>query len=172
MDLLLTGVSNAGIGVVGAGDTANSFGGSTAGVVVSGPGTACAAAPSCNPGDPFYGSSFNNFVGNTVSTNEAGVVVEGAYTPNQDGLNSNPGAAFANNFAGNTWSDTINVVDFSGFNNPGSPMLPPSAPILNQYGPTDPNSVPANPDNSCDPTPGGSAALLALSGGQPLFFSC
>jgi hypothetical protein len=172
VDLLLTGVSNAGIGVVGAGDTANSFGGSTAGVVVSGPGTACAAAPSCNPGDPFYGSSFNNFVGNTVSTNEAGVVVEGAYAPNQDGLNSNPGAAFANNFAGNTWSDTINVVDFSGFNNPGSPMLPPSAPILNQYGPMDPNSVPANPDNSCDPTPGGSAALLALSGGQPLFFSC
>ena len=64
------------------------------------------------------------------------------------------------------------MVDFSGFNNPGSPMLPPSAPILNQYGPADPNPVPANADNTCDPTPGGSAALLALSGGVPLYYSC
>lgn len=183
-DLLLTGVSNASIGAVGAGDAANSFGGSQAGVVFSGPGSACAFASSCSPGDPFYGSSMNEFIGNTVSTNLAGVVVEGAYAPNEDGLNSNPGAAFENNFAGNMWSpaaggggpsNTINVVDFSGFSNPGDPATdgePPSSPILNQYGPTDPNSVPANPDNSCDPTPGGSATLLVLSGGAPVFYSC
>jgi hypothetical protein len=172
-NLLLTGVSGAGIGVVGAGDTGNTITHSSSGIVVGGPGTACETTPNCGIGDPGYGSTGNDFAGNTLTTDEAGVVVEGAYAPNEDGLNSAPGAAYGNNFAGNTWSDIINVVDFSGFNNPDNdPNLPPSAPILNQYGPSDPNSVPTNADNTCDPTPGGSQALLALTQGAPLYYSC
>jgi hypothetical protein len=175
-DLLLTGVSNAGIGAVGGGDTGNTITGSQAGIVVGGPGTACAiTGSSCTPGQPAYGSSLDAFFNNIVSGDQAGVVVEGAYAPNQRGLNSNPGGAVQNNFSGNNWnSNQINVVDFSGFNNPGPPTdgLPPSAPILNQYGPSDPNSVPTNTADACEPTPGGSPALLFLSGGQPLYYSC
>jgi hypothetical protein len=180
-NLLLTGVTGAGIGDVGAGDSGNTITHSQSGIVVGGPGSACETQPSCNPGDPGYGSTGNDFESNTLSNDEAGLVVEGAYAPNEDGLSSDPGAAFGNNFGGNQWGsgfpssngNTINMVDFSGFNNPppGNDMLPPSSPILNQYGPSDPAMVP-NTDNSCDPTPGGSEALEALSEGMPLYYSC
>ena len=176
-NLLLTGVYGAGIGVVGAGDTLNTISGSQSGIVVGGPSSECAIT-SCSIGDPGYGSVGNNFAGNTLSSNEAAVVVEGAYAPNELGLNSNPGAAEYNNFSGNTWSaegNEINVVDFSGFSNPGPPFpaSPPSAPIMNQYGTSDPNPMPSNtPDISCEPTPGGSPALLALSMDEPIYYSC
>jgi len=171
-NLLLTGVTGAGIGDVGAGDSANTITDSQAGIVVGGPGSACETQPSCNPGDPGYGSSQNDFVNNAVNSNEAGVVVEGAYAPNEDGLNSVPEGAFENNFSGNSWVNSeINVVDFSGFYNPGSPDLPASAPIQNQYGIDDPASVPTNTADSCEPSPGGSATLKALVGG-PFYYSC
>ena len=175
-NLLLTGVSDAGIGDVGAGDTGNTITHSQSGIVVGGPGSACETQETCNPGDPGYGSSENEVFGNTLNNDEAGVVVEGAYAPNEDGLNSAPGAAFENNFAGNNWgtptetSNTINVMDFSGFNNPGDPTmdgLPPSSPLLNQYGPSG-----SELDNSCDPTPGGSPTLEHLSENMPLYYSC
>jgi hypothetical protein len=176
-DLLLTGVTNAGFGVLANGDTANTMTGSQAGLVVGGPGTECAIVNgnSCAYPDAGYGSANNDFLGNSATGDRAGVVVEGAYAPNMDGLNSAPGAAIGNNFAGNTWSgNEINLVDFSGFNNPGPPFppSPPSAPIDNQYGPSDPNNVPTNAPNSCEPTPGGSSNLEALSGGLPLYYSC
>jgi hypothetical protein len=171
-DLLLTGVSGAQIGAVGADDTANTITGSQAGIVVGGPGTACAlTGSSCTPGQPAYGSDGNNFVGNAVNSNEAGVVVEGAYAPNEQGLTSNPGGAVGNNFAANVWStmsgpsNTIDVIDFSGFVNTGGAGQPPSAPILNQYGPSDPNSAPGNVDNSCDPVAGGTVL-------GPNFYGC
>ncbi len=174
-NLLLTGVSNAEIGNVGAGDSGNTSTGSQSGIVVGGPSSQCAIT-SCTIGNPGYGSVLNDFVGNTLSTDEAGLVVEGAYAPNEDGLNSNPGAAEYNNFSGNTWDsgNTINVVDFSGYNNPGPPVppVPPSAPIMNQYGTGDPNPVPTNTADSCEPSPGGSLALLALTHGLPLYYSC
>jgi hypothetical protein len=179
-NLLLTGVTGAGIGAVGAGNTGNTITHSQSGIVVGGPSSECGIT-SCSIGDPGYGSTGNDFETNTLSNDEAGLVVEGAYAPNEDGLNSAPGAAYGNNFAGNLWGSAmspvgnlINVVDFSGFNNPGPPTdgLPPSSPILNQYGPSDPNPVATNADNSCDPTPGGSATLEALSEGQPLYYSC
>ena len=178
-NLLLTGVTGAGIGAVGAGDLGNIITHSQSGVVVGGPGSACETQPSCNPGDPGYGSVGNQFFGNTMGSDEAGLVVEGAYVPNELGLSSNPGAAADNNFAGNIWGpaasgpgsgNEINVVDFSGFNNPGDPTmdgLPPSSPPLNTYGPSG-----STPDNTCDPTPGGSPALLALSENMPLYYSC
>jgi hypothetical protein len=171
-NLLLTGVSGAAIGAIGPGNTGNTITHSQSGVVVTGPSSECGIT-SCSIGDPGYGSVGNNFVGNTLSSDEAGVVVEGAYAPNADGLSSNPGAAAGNTFSANTWGpgtgNIIDVMDFSGFNNPGPPTdgLPPSSPLLNTYGPSG-----LNADNSCDPTPGGSAALEALSEGMPLYYSC
>ncbi len=91
-NLLLTGVTGAGIGDVGAGDTGNTITHSQSGIVVGGPGSACETQPSCNPGDPGYGSTGNDFVGNTLSSDEAGLVVEGAYAPNEDGLSSESGS--------------------------------------------------------------------------------
>ncbi len=176
-NLLLTGVTNAGVGIVGAGDNPNDITDSQSGIVVGGPGSECefAYGASCNSSDPAYASSDNAFIGNTVNSGGAGVgvLVQGAYAPNMFG-GSDPGAAYGNNFAGNTWNDNaINVIDFSGYNNPGPPYpaSPASAPLLNQYGPNDPNSVATNPDNTCDPTPGGSSLLAGLAGG-PLFYSC
>ena len=69
------------------------------------------------------------------------------------------------------------MVDFSGFNNAGDPMAPPSAPLENQYGPSTPASVPGNAADMtsgaviCEPTPGGSAALESQAGGEPFFYS-
>ncbi len=174
-NLLLTGVTNAEVGIVGEGDNPNDITDSRSGIVVGGPGSECefAYGPSCNSSDPAYTSSDNAIIGNTVSSGAegVGVLVQGAYAPNMFG-GSVPGAAYGNNFAGNTWSgNAINVIDFSGFNNTGGEDQPPSAPIINQWGPNDPNSVATNPDNTCDPTPGGSGLLAGLSGG-PLFYSC
>jgi len=177
-DLLLTGVSNAGIGAVGLGDTGNTLSGSQAGLVLGGPGTQCEAVngPSCAYPDAGYGSSSDAFFGNTMTGDMAGAVIEGAYAPNELGLSSAPGAAIGNDFSGNSWSTSneINMVDFSGFNNPGPPFpaSPPSAPVDNSYGTTGPNGQPSNTPDSCEPSPGGSSNLLALSGGEPLFYSC
>jgi hypothetical protein len=171
-NLLLTGVTGAQIGAAGTGN-GNTISNAQAGVVVTGQGTACEASGNCVLGQPAFTSSNNDFVDNTVSGGEAGVVVEGAYAPNMDGLNSDPGAALDNSFAGNSWNDLIDVVDFSGFNNAGDSNAPPSAPLENQYGPNTPNSVPSNtPDNTpCEPTPGGSQFLLELTGGEPFYYS-
>jgi hypothetical protein len=167
-NVLLTGVTNAVIG-----GTGNTITVASAGIVVTGQGTACEASGNCVYGQPAFTSSNNDFLNNTVSGGEAGVVVEGAYAPPIMGLESDPGAALGNNFAGNTWDDIVGVLDFSGFNQDGNSMLPPSAPIENQYGPSDPNSVPANADNMpCDPTPGGSAALAAEAGGPYYYSGC
>jgi hypothetical protein len=174
-NVLLTGVTGASIGAVGAGNTGNTIIGSQAGIVVTGQGTACEASGNCTFGQPAFTSEGNDFVGNNVGQGEAGVVVEGAYAPNQMGLSSDPGAALGNNFSGNTWTSLIGVVDFSGFNNPGDPAtdgLPPSAPLENQYGTATPAPMPSNTaDSPCEPTPGGSAALEGLAGGAPLFYS-
>lgn len=180
-NLLLTGVSNAGIGAVGVGDTGNTITGSQAGVVLGGPGTECefVYGNSCAYPDAGYGSSTDAFFGNTMIGNMAGLVVEGAYAPNEEGLNSAPGAAVGNDFSGNTWSsltepNEVNMVDFSGFNNPGPPFpaSPPSAPVDNSYGTTGPNGMPSNTPDSCEPSPGGSGNLEALTGGLPLYWSC
>ncbi len=180
-DLLLTGVTGADIGTVGVGDTLNTITGGTAGIVVGGPGSQCefVYGNSCSAGDPGYASSDNDIAGNTVTAAIFGVVVQGAYEPDEPsyGLSSAPGAAYGNNFTGNTWgtnanpANDIDVVDFSGVNNPGGgPPFGPSMNILNQWGSSDPNSV-SQANDSCDPTPGGSA-LLAEEAGEPYFYSC
>jgi hypothetical protein len=176
-NILLTGVQNATIGGTGANQPNTSLGSPGAGMVVGGPSTECEVAaggnvPSanCNYGNgspgtqsPGWASYGNDFVGNTFNENAAGVVVEGAFAPNYQGLSPDPNAAYGNDFAGNQWSSPnagntlAGVVDFSG-----SGEAPP---VLDQYGPSDPNSDPSNtPADSCEPTPGGSALVNEISG--------
>jgi len=176
-NFLLLGVENATIGGTGAGQGNTSVGSPGAGMVVGGPSTECEVvaggnvpSANCNYGSgapgtqsPGWASYGNSISSNTYNQNAAGVVVEGAFAPNFQGLSPDPNAAYGNNFTGNQWSGSgisnvlAGVVDFSGSGN--------SPPIFDQYGPSDPNSVPTNvPDNSCDPTPGGSSLVNAISG--------
>ena len=156
-DLLLTGVSGAFIGNVGVGDANMLTDAGQAGMIVGGPGSQCEAqyGNSCAYPDAGYSSTGDSIIDNTSAGNEAGAVVEGAYAAPAFG-GSNPGAAVGDSFAGNQWSSNeLNVLDFSGYT--------AGVPVANQYGPNDPNSVPSNtPDNSCDPTPGGSALFEIL----------
>jgi Periplasmic copper-binding protein (NosD) len=162
--LLFTGASNADIGAVGVGATGNTIEGNEAGIVLAGPGTACETQPNCEPGAPGWTSGDNDFVNNTVTSNEAGVVAEGTYVPSSlasFGLSPDPDAALGNNFSDNSWSGNLlaNAIDFSGT---GDPSDQP-APIQNEWGSTDPNPS-SNTNDSCDPTPGGSNSVNGLSG--------
>ena len=163
--VLLTGVTGATVG--GTGTQGNSLTSGEAGLVVTGPGAAYSG--SGGAGSPGFSSTNNTIAGNTISSNTGGVVVGGAYAPSLYG-GSVPGAAYSNVFAGNNWASNglAGVVDFSGFD--GSPYGD-LGPILNQFGPNDPNSVPGLVDNSCDPTAGGSATVNGVTGTTG-FFAC
>jgi len=181
-NVLLTGVSNAEIGGSGAGQ-GNTIEGSTvgAGVVLGGPSTECAIEDGgtvpgngdCNYGtvgyenaSPGWASTGDTVVGNTIESNGGGVIAEGAFAPTYSGLSPDPNAAYGNALYDNTWTGNLlaNAADFSGQEN--------SLPIENQWGPNDPNSVPADsPDNSCDPVAGGSDVVNGIAGND-LDYAC
>ncbi len=158
--LLFTGASNAVVG----GASGNTIEGNEAGIVLAGPGTACETQPNCQPGAAGWTSGDNDFVNNTVTSNEAGVVAEGTYVPASlasYGLSPDPDAALGNNFSDNSWSSNLlaNAIDFSGTGDPSQS----SPPIQNEWGSSDPNPS-ANTNDTCDPTPGGSPSVNGLSG--------
>ncbi len=165
-NVLLTGASGAFIGNVGEGDANMLTSPGDANLIVGGPGSQCEYqyGNSCAYPDTGYSSSNDQIIDNTMTGERAGALIEGAYAPDAYG-GSNPEAAINDSFAGNQWTNGVNVLDFSG-----ETMY---VPVQNQYGPSDPNSVPSNtPDNSCDPTAGGSSLFNALTMTSGVFWAC
>jgi len=158
--ILLTGVSGATIGGLGT-DQGNivTGNGGDAGIVIGGPSTECeyAFGNSCSPGagNPDQFSSTGNFIdGNSLTGNGIGAVVEGKYDPSLVGP-ADPDAAYSNSFNYNVWTSNLgaNIADFSGY---------ASTPPQNTYGPND----------SCEPSAGGSASLNGATSTSGDYWAC
>jgi hypothetical protein len=170
--------SNGEVGLIMTGDDGADIGGGTApdantiesnqqGISVQGPSTQCyyGGGPCSSTADAGYASENNTFSENTVKDNTLGVVLWGANSPSgiPTQYNIDPGydGSADNTFNGNTWSANTdaNVLDFTGLG---------SSAIANQFGPSDPSSIPSNASDSCEPLPGGSySANVFMNAADP-----